>query len=459
MEDLDVNDYSFDEMKEILGLENVNPVTRQDIVTSVQNYVFHYEMNEQMIKFLNDVQTTMINMLNAENQGSGEDTFLQEDLDNPKIGNTYYKLVVIDSQYISSHSSTTDFTCHFPEPIKNVLSFALYSYTIPYSYYNVAASTYNHFFSVLVKELKIEIIIPDGHYDSDTLITAINNEFTAKSFDDTTAAYSHTTGKISLTFSKYKNKELKANELKLLFFDPQSRIGLNSTSSTRSFNTNNTFGWLLGFRKETYSDQLTFCAESVMTISATKYFVVDVEDFCHHHRKTNLIGIEKNPVLSINSLPSYYQNVVNNGTQTQTVKDSYLEPIKSLNVKDNFPRSLTFNQLYAVNEILKHQQTKPSYMLTNFLTQRSFAVIPVKHPKKQFNEVYVEFGGSLQDNKRVYNGPVKLSKLKITLLDDKGQVINLNGADWSMVLKFEIYVQEKQKVQEKENEKDKDKDN
>ena len=33
---------------------------------------------------------------------------------------------------------------------------------------------------------------------------------------------------------------------------------------------------------------------------------------------------------------------------------------------------------------------------------------------------------------RRYNGPVDISKLNIKLLDDRGNLLNLNGSDWSL---------------------------
>ena len=34
--------------------------------------------------------------------------------------------------------------------------------------------------------------------------------------------------------------------------------------------------------------------------------------------------------------------------------------------------------------------------------------------------------------KRKYNGPVNINKLNIKLLDDKGNVVNLNGSEWAL---------------------------
>ena len=35
------------------------------------------------------------------------------------------------------------------------------------------------------------------------------------------------------------------------------------------------------------------------------------------------------------------------------------------------------------------------------------------------------------DKKRIYFGPIRLRKLRIRLYNDKGFLVNLNGADWS----------------------------
>jgi hypothetical protein len=56
----------------------------------------------------------------------------------------------------------------------------------------------------------------------------------------------------------------------------------------------------------------------------------------------------------------------------------------------------------------------------------------MKHGGMKIGDFYIEFGSSLQINKRLYFGPVNIERLRIKLLDDKGNVINLNGVDWSV---------------------------
>jgi hypothetical protein len=49
-------------------------------------------------------------------------------------------------------------------------------------------------------------------------------------------------------------------------------------------------------------------------------------------------------------------------------------------------------------------------------------------------QLYVETSGQFQDNKRNYFGPVNIDRLRIRLLDDRGNVVDLHGADWSITL-------------------------
>ena len=56
-------------------------------------------------------------------------------------------------------------------------------------------------------------------------------------------------------------------------------------------------------------------------------------------------------------------------------------------------------------------------------------------------DLFIEFGGSLQSNERTYFGPVAISRIHIKLLDDKGNVINLNDCNWSFSLICQVLYQ------------------
>ena len=48
----------------------------------------------------------------------------------------------------------------------------------------------------------------------------------------------------------------------------------------------------------------------------------------------------------------------------------------------------------------------------------------------------IEFtnGDNIFTNERVYKGPVNIERLKITVTDEKGNLVNFNNFDWSFTL-------------------------
>jgi len=97
------------------------------------------------------------------------------------------------------------------------------------------------------------------------------------------------------------------------------------------------------------------------------------------------------------------------------------------------PRVLTQSQIYTINEIIKNNDNNSNFRTMAPTTTDVFALIPVK-ANMPVGRVYVEFSGSLQDNKRTYFGPVNIDRMRVRLLDDKGNVLDLHGADWSITL-------------------------
>jgi hypothetical protein len=45
-----------------------------------------------------------------------------------------------------------------------------------------------------------------------------------------------------------------------------------------------------------------------------------------------------------------------------------------------------------------------------------------------------DLGSSLAYNRRTYFGPVNIQRLSVSLQDDKGNLLNLNGADWAIAI-------------------------
>ena len=96
------------------------------------------------------------------------------------------------------------------------------------------------------------------------------------------------------------------------------------------------------------------------------------------------------------------------------------------------PRTLTQAQMYYVNAIMEsNNKTRDVRTFKPSLTN-TFAILPNKLPNNvKLGDMNIEFSGSMQNHKRVYFGPVNITRMRVKLMDDKGCLVNLNGMDWS----------------------------
>ena len=54
---------------------------------------------------------------------------------------------------------------------------------------------------------------------------------------------------------------------------------------------------------------------------------------------------------------------------------------------------------------------------------------------------YTKFGNQLQTRKREYFGPVNIDRVRVKLVDDKGNPVDLNGLDWAISLNVDMLYQ------------------
>jgi hypothetical protein len=95
------------------------------------------------------------------------------------------------------------------------------------------------------------------------------------------------------------------------------------------------------------------------------------------------------------------------------------------------PRTLTQAQLYTIHMIQKNRKRKNEYT-TAPTTDNILAVLPLSgRDINPLQRPLVLFGINVRTNSRMYFGPVNIERLAIQLLDDKGNLVDLDGADWS----------------------------
>jgi len=254
------------------------------------------------------------------------------------------------------------------------------------------------------------------------------------------------------------------------------------SSSNQGQTFNGTLGWLMGFRlplepiftsliygipKEIIGGGNT--PQGVLNLYGTKYFIVVLDDYNQNHINNGLITITE---LSKNlPLPSYYtgsqpyicspniinlpslldKNAVGNlsnitaaqaaalGVNPDNLFNSLQDKVdlssgKIEQILPSAPRTLTQAQIYTINEIIKNRSKTISFRAKAPTNSDTFAIIPIKYGSITTGDLYTEISGQFQDNKRIYFGPVDIDRLRISLLDDRGNIVDLHGADWCITL-------------------------
>ena len=395
-----------------------------------------------------------------------------QDTLNPNLTNTTTRFINLDSQFRQStsgvDSSSTDYTLDLSEPLNNVLSMKLYSIQIPHTWYTYDTNTC---FWILFKEdVYCKISIQPGNYTAMEIVEELNNYFSSSQFTwpqpvsvNYPVSYNQHSGKITMNLYHGIYTDLSSNQpylmkenTQILFFDVNHQFHCENNCFQQN-KINQTFGWNLGYRLPfVYINVNGNTAETIINTFGSKYLIIVIEDYNQNHINNGLITITESST-SI-KLPSYYdpstpvkclqplqQKKLDMNTNSLLYLDKTKLSYKKIpQVLPTAPRILTQAQIYSINEIQKNNESNTSLRAKAPTNPDIFALLPVKLNNSEATSTgtyFVEFSGSLQDNKRVYFGPVNIERMRIKLLDDKGNILNLNGADWSITLICEILYQ------------------
>jgi hypothetical protein len=453
--DLNADNYS---RLELLGVLQLPPAaTSVDIIGSIEPYIDKYtaEKNAPVLSFFVRMKDILLNTsssatldnldtitdtVNERPQNKSDNSYtipIKKDILNPNLKNTVTRLIHLDSQFRQSTASTgssTDYTLDLSDPLKNVLSLRLYSIQIPFSWYIVDPAYNNHtFWFTFTDQSNRQVVMDAGNYTPTTFVDALNTSIktAVPDISGVPVAYSQSTGKLTFTLQTISGPTIET----MVFFDFE---GVLVTAQY----VNSTLGWLMGFRESTVTVATTNVADGVLDLYGTKNLLLVIDDYNQNHVNNGLVSITETS--NTLSLPSYYrpdlpftvQQPINEyNTNIEDFGDSAIRTFKQLPImQPTSPRILTQSQIYTVNEIMKNRERTMTYRMRAPTSPDIFAMIPMKHGGMKIGDVYVEFGSSLQTNMRVYFGPVNIERIRIRLLDDKGNIINLNGIDWSVTL-------------------------
>jgi hypothetical protein len=335
---------------------------------------------------------------------------------NPLLKNTIIRGLNIDSRYRDDYYTTqsTDLSITLPYRLENVISYRLVSVSIPITYYNVSQhygnnviriETYTSLAGAYSLLNTFDLILQDGIYNttqnlntfSASIETEINNILNSNPNSPNVAIPLlpgppvYTSPKLVYTINRVNGKSIFAQDVTATqpyYFKIITNVELNiSTGQVNiDFDINKgiitRLGWTLGFRTaEHYSSNFN----PVVLPPPSIYGSVISLSIC----------FTKYPIYGFLSIDDFNNNV--NDYYTSVFSNSISVP--------NIISKIDLTRLMEVSGAFQASQGESSS--TSINTERRFF------------------------------GPVNIQKLKITLYDDLGFILDLNGMDWAIELAFE----------------------
>jgi hypothetical protein len=416
---------------------------------------------------------------------------VKQDSLNPNLKNSITRFINLDSQfrqYTNGIDSTaTDYTLDLSDTLKDVLSLRVFSYQIPLSWYTIDVAYGNTCLWITDGSSNVVVYVAPGNYTSSEFVSDLSNNFTNVGFSNYPAggpvSYNSNNGKITLNlfgsdFSGNTIDNTHANftvstTTKITFFDFTGVLQCNINCLSKSNHYfNNTLGWIMGYRVPyIYIDPSGNIAPCILDLNGPKYLILVIDDYNQNHVNNGLVSITQ--YSNTLKIPSYYspdlpytcstpaqqgnnlEQIVNESnlqsifdTQNNSTSNGLLiagkyegDYTSTQIVLPSAPRNLTQSQIYTINEINKSRNNTTNYLSKAPTTPDILGILPIKASGSSTGTLLVEFSGSVQENIRTYFGPVDIDRMCVKLLDDKGNILNLNGNDWCVTLICECLYQ------------------
>ena len=299
----------------------------------------------------------------------------------------------------------------------------------------------------------IPIVLPAGTYSRAQLYITINEILDANylTHGSYVAAHKHRGIEYS-TFHFNINKVFGTRDYRLVFYDPYSFVSCignaakGLTQSIQNTTWDTTIGWIMGFR-----ENIEYTLEDYADISY--YYEIPNLIFYMTGSESNVCCLTGDTTVTTNLysyfliiLDDYVQNHLNDGLVTITPQETTLakpatkticDPVTKKTIivpADYNERNYTEKELYSFNQIINSQKVKSKSYSKGPFIKDIFGIIPMKTTGLSTGSVYVEFGGTLQNQERVYFGPVNINRMTIRLMNDRGDLVDLNGSNWSFSL-------------------------
>jgi hypothetical protein len=325
---------------------------------------------------------------------------------NPLLTNTILKAVNVDSRFRENYYSTksTNINITLPFRLEKVISYRIVGITLPLTYYNIAQSYGNNVITINIHassnsgvlDISYNLILPDGCYNTSqgisiysSCIEQVVNNILKNDPNSPNNNPSCPNLNLIYTIDRTSGRSIFAQDATIATtvaysFDIIMNVGYNLQSSQVEPDYSRVLmlrlGWIFGFRLGMYSS-----SNNRIPISATNFGSIVSEGIC----------FTKFPLYGFLAIDDFNKNS----------NDYYMSVFSSSVSVPNIIAKVNFTQF---TELAGDFQAAQGESTSNAINRE----------------------------KRFF-GPVNIQKLKITLYDDLGRVLELNNMDWSLELAFE----------------------
>jgi len=305
----------------------------------------------------------------------------------------------------------------------------------------------------------VNITLNPGTYTKTTLYQAINTAFANNIISNGSTIKSIWSTDLQTETAQIRlniNKIYRAQDYSLKFHDDTLFLSLttdlNGQRTLKPLPWVSTLGWLLGFHSyqkyyllndpiinpnvknyETFNNYtydpvtniVTLTGDVKVDVEIVKNLYIVIDDHIQNQMNDGLVTL--GPKDTNTALPAY------SGTNNIRCNPTTNKPMVNLDNSLNPGSLLTIKQLYAAQVQIPTQtyvKEAPASPITG-----AFAVISLKYP---LASSYTDNGGTNMQQNRLYPGVVNLSKITVKVVNDYGNLVDLNGDDWTLTLTCDI---------------------
>lgn len=191
---------------------------------------------------------------------------------------TKVKYINIDTKFRDEYNAntTTNYNITLPQKVNEVKNMSVTNVELPMTFYNISENLGNNSMKITTGPNEVILKIPDGQYTKASLALAL------------------TTPTIIFTIDIDNKTHVTAPSGSIIEFD------IDSTGNFAKYNFKFRLGWILGFRKQSYTfTSSALNSECLVDLSGPRYLYLVVDEFTGAGNQNSFLSTSKNVLARI----------------------------------------------------------------------------------------------------------------------------------------------------------------